>query len=459
MTHFYNDPDQMLKMSQRPEAELRIVGESVPRVDAVKLALGKPAYTDDFPLPGMLYGRILHSPHAHALIKRIDASKARALPGVHAVLTYQDIRPVRFTTAGQSHPLPSPLDTLVLDQKVRFVGDRVAAVAAETPEIAEQALALIEVEYEPLPAVIEIEDALKPDAPHIHDEPDCSGFEGVFLPDQNIAAHFTAEAGDLDGGYAAAYRIFEGEYRVPQVQHVALEPHVCHTYWDEDDRLVIRSATQVPFHVRRILAPVLGLPDKRIRVIKPRIGGGFGGKQEIVLEDICAYLTLVTGRPVRMEYSRAEEFTAARSRHPQILRLKTGVRRDGTITAMTLSLVATTGAYGSHALTVQGNTGSKALALYRCPNLRFEMDAVYTNRPPAGLCAATARRRACLPWKSTWTKSPPGWAWTRLNSGGATGCRKGTSLPWPKRWARGAKALPTRCAPAAWPNVCGAARR
>jgi len=171
---------------------------------------------------------------------------------------------------------------------------------------------------------------------------------------------------------------------VPQVQHVALEPHVCLTYWDEDDRLVIRSSTQVPFHVRRILAPVLGLPEKRIRVIKPRIGGGFGGKQEILIEDICAHLTLVTGQPVRLEYTREEEFITARSRHPQILRFKTGVRRDGTITAMTLSLLATTGAYGSHALTVQGNTGSKALALYRCSNLRFEMDVVYTNRPPAG---------------------------------------------------------------------------
>ena len=388
MARPYNDPDQMLKMSEHPEGllpeEMRAVGKRVPSVDALKLALGKPAFTDDFIPAGVLHGKILHSPHAHAIIKRIDASKARALPGVHAVLTWQDIKLVRFTTAGQSHPLPSPLDTLVLDRKVRFVGDRVAAVAAETPEIAEQALALIEVEYETLPAIIEIEDALKPGAPLIHDEPDCSGFAGVFIPQRNIAAHFVAEAGDLASGYAEAYRVFEGEYRVPQVQHVALEPHVCLTFWDEDDRLTIRSATQVPFHVRRILAPVLGLPEKRIRVIKPRIGGGFGGKQEIVLEDICAYLTLVTGRPVRMEYTREEEFTAARSRHPQILRFKTGVRRDGTITAMTLSLVATTGAYGSHALTVQGNTGSKALALYRCPNLRFEMDVAYTNRPPAG---------------------------------------------------------------------------
>ena len=384
----YNDPDKMLKMSEHPERlapeDLRVVGKSVPRIDAVKLALGKPAFTDDFTLPGMLHVKILHSPHAHARIKRIDTSKARALDGVRVVLTYQDIRPVRFTTAGQSHPLPSPLDSLVLDSKVRFVGDRVAAVAADSEEIAEHALSLIDVEYEILPAVIESEDALKADAPIIHDEPDCTGFEGVFVPQRNIAAHFEAEAGDLEKGYSESYRIFEGVYRVPQVQHVALEPHVCITYWDEDDRLVIRSATQVPFHVRRILAPLLGMPEKRVRVIKPRLGGGFGGKQEIIVEDICAYLTMVTGKPVRLEYTRDEEFIAARSRHPQILRFKTGVRRDGTITAMTLKLLATTGAYGSHSLTVQSNTGSKALGLYRCPNLRFEMDVVYTNRPPAG---------------------------------------------------------------------------
>ncbi|MHB8087374.1 MAG: xanthine dehydrogenase family protein molybdopterin-binding subunit [Anaerolineaceae bacterium] len=388
MTQPYNDPEKMLKMSEHPEGlapeDMRVVGKSVQRIDSIKLALGKPAYTDDFALPGMLYAKILHSPHAHAIISRIDTSKARALPGVHAVLTYKDIKPVRFTTAGQSHPLPSPLDTLILDRKVRFVGDRVAAVAADTLEIAKLALSLIEVEYELLQPVVEIEDAFKPGAPVIHDEPDCTGFEGVFFPQKNIAAHIKAEAGDLEKGYADAYRIIEKEYRVPQVQHVSLEPHVTLTWLDEDDRLVIRSATQVPFHVRRILAPVLGLPEKQIRVIKPRIGGGFGGKQEIVIEDICALLTLVTKKPVRLEYTREEEFIAARSRHPQILRLKTGVQRDGTITTMTMKVLATTGAYGSHSLTVQQNTGSRPLALYRCPNMRFEVDVVYTNRPPAG---------------------------------------------------------------------------
>jgi putative selenate reductase molybdopterin-binding subunit len=385
----YNDPDQMLRMSEHPEGlspdELRAVGRRVPRVDAVKLALGKPAFTDDFGLPGMLYGKLLLSPHAHARIRRIDASRARALPGVHAVLTYQDTPAVRFSTAGQSHPLPSPLDTVSLDSKVRFVGDRVAAVAAETLQIAEEAMRLIEVDYEVLPAVLDMEEALKPGAPIIHDEPDCTAhIPGTYFPKRNIAAHSEAQVGDLGHGFAQAWRVFEAEYRVPQVTHVLPEPHVCITWWDEDDRLVIRSATQVPFHVRRILAPVLGLPDKRIRVIKPRIGGGFGGKQELVLEDICAHLTLATGRPVRMAFTREEEFIAGRTRHPQIIRLRIGVSRDGALTAMEMRILATTGAYGSHALTVQANTGAKALALYRCPNQRFAFEAVYTNQPVAG---------------------------------------------------------------------------
>jgi putative selenate reductase molybdopterin-binding subunit len=178
---------------------------------------------------------------------------------------------------------------------------------------------------------------------------------------------------------------------VPKVQQAHIEPHVVVTYWDEDDRLVIRTSTQVPFHARRILAPVLGLPVKRIRVIKPRIGGGFGGKQEVMIEDVAAHLTIATGRPVIYEYTRAEEFIAARSRHPMRLRMKTGVKKDGTITANAMYALTDTGAYGCHALTVTGNTGHKAMALYvgdgpyrQQPNIRFYADIVYTNHPPAG---------------------------------------------------------------------------
>ena len=263
-------------------------------------------------------------------------------------------------------------------------------VAAETPEIAEQALALIDVEYEVLPAILDSRRSMEPNAPRIHDEPEFVNFANS-NPEKNLAAEIRIDIGDVEKGFAEADEIFEGEYEVPKVQQAHLEPHVCVTYWDEDDRLVIRTSTQVPFHVRRMMAPVLNIPVKRIRVIKPRIGGGFGGKQEVLMEDVPAHLTIATKRPVIYEYSREEEFTGARSRHPMKVRMKTGVKRDGTITANSMYALSDTGAYGCHALTVTGNTGHKSMALYvgdgeyrKAPNIRFYADVVYTNTPPAG---------------------------------------------------------------------------
>ncbi|GAB4418754.1 MAG: molybdopterin-dependent oxidoreductase [Anaerolineales bacterium] len=370
--------------------EWQAVGKPEIKVDAVKLAQGKPAFAADMEKRGMLIAKVLHSPHAHARIKKIDASKARAIPGVAAVLTWQDIPRVVYSTAGQSDPIPGPLDCFSLDNKVRFVGDRVAFVAAETAEIAEEALKAIEVEYEVLDAILNLEDAMKPGAVQIHDEPEYVNFADSD-PTRNLAAEIRIDIGDVEKGFAEADRIFEAEYTVPKVQQAHIEPHVCVTYWDEDDRLVIRTSTQVPFHVRRMLAPVLGLPVKRIRVIKPRIGGGFGGKQEVLMEDVAAHLTIATGRPVIYEYTREEEFIAARSRHPMKIRMKTGVKKDGTITANEMYALSDTGANGAHALTVTGNTGHKSMALYvgdgeyrKSPNIRFYADVVYTNTPPAG---------------------------------------------------------------------------
>jgi putative selenate reductase molybdopterin-binding subunit len=365
-----------------PEVDtLQQVGKPAPKVDARKLAQGNPAFTDDIELRGMLVGKLLLSPHPHALIQRIDASKARALPGVHAVLTHEDLPRVPYTTAGQSHPEPGPHDNYSLDTKVRFVGDRVAAVAAETEEIALKALELIEVEYEVLPAVFDPRESIQPGAPVLHDEPDSRDIED---PKRNLAAVIEWEVGSVEAGLARADRVFEATYYSPKVQQTPLEPHVVVTWWDEDDRLVIRTSTQVPFHVRRILAPVLGLTEKRIRVIKPRIGGGFGVKQEVLIEDICAHLTIVTGRPVRLEYTRVEEFAASRSRHPMYLTMRTGVMKDGTVVANEMRLLSDTGATGSHAATVAGNTGHKAMALYNAPNIKFHADVVYTNTPPSG---------------------------------------------------------------------------
>ncbi|MBK6645397.1 MAG: molybdopterin-dependent oxidoreductase [Anaerolineales bacterium] len=379
------------KIVVTPETQTwQTVGKPEKKVDAIKLVQGKPAFTADMDMRGMLHAKVLRSPHAHARIKRIDATKALALQGVVSVLTWQDIPRVVYSTAGQSDPIPGPLDAFSLDHKVRFVGDRVAFVAAETAEIAEKALSLIEVDYEILPAIIDSREAMKPDAVKIHDEPEYVNFADS-NPDKNLAAHIRIDIGDVNKGFAEADEIFEAEYEVPKVQQAHIEPHVCVTYWDEDDRLVIRTSTQVPFHVRRMLAPVLDLPIKRIRVIKPRIGGGFGGKQEVLMEDVAAHLTIATKRPVIYEYSREEEFIAARSRHPMRVKMKTGVKKDGTITANAMYALSDTGAYGCHALTVTGNTGHKSMALYvgdgeyrKSPNIQFYADVVYTNTPPAG---------------------------------------------------------------------------
>jgi putative selenate reductase molybdopterin-binding subunit len=381
----------MPRIQVAPETETwQRVGKPEQKVDAVKLVQGKPAFAADFDPRGMLVAKVLHSPVAHAHITRIDASRARQLPGVAAVLTWQDIPRVVYSTAGQSDPIPGPLDSFSLDHKVRFIGDRVAFVAAESESIAEEALRLIEVDYEPLPLLLDPAEAMAPGAPLIHDEPEFVNF-AESDPKRNLAAHIRIDIGDVEKGFEEADFVIEADYEVPKVQQAHIEPHVVITYWDEDDRLVIRSSTQVPFHARRILAPVLGLPMKRIRVIKPRIGGGFGAKQEVLIEDVAAHLTIATGRPVLYEYTREEEFVASRSRHPMRIHMKTGVLKDGTITANSMYALSDTGAYGCHALTVTGNTGHKAMALYvgdgayrESPNIRFYADIVYTNHPPSG---------------------------------------------------------------------------
>lgn len=381
----------MPKMVVAPESSpYQTVGKPEKKLDAIKLVQGKPAFAADVEPRGMLHAKVLRSPHAHARILSIDTSKAKALEGVAAVLTWQDIPRVVYSTAGQSDPIPGPLDAFSLDNKVRFVGDRVAFVAAETAEIAEAALKLIDVEYEILDAILDMSQSMQSGAIRIHDEPEYVNFADS-QPEKNLAAEIRINIGDVDKGFAEADQIFEAEYFVPKVQQAHIEPHVCLTYWDEDDRLVMRTSTQVPFHVRRMLAPVLGLPIKRIRVIKPRIGGGFGGKQEVLMEDVAAHLTIATRRPVLYEYTREEEFIGARSRHPMRVRMRTGVKRDGTITANEMVALSDTGAYGCHALTVTGNTGHKSMGLYvgdgeyrKAPNIRFYADIVYTNTPPAG---------------------------------------------------------------------------
>jgi len=357
------------------------VGTSPWRVDGIGLVTGSAKFTDDIFLKGMLYAKILGSPHAHARIVDIDTTEAEKLPGVVLVLTHKNVPRVAHTTAGQGYPEPSPYDAFMFDTKVRFVGDRVACVAAETVSIAEQALKLIQVKYDVLPAVFDVREAMKDGAPIIHDEPDA---DGIHDRKHNIAAHYDVEIGNLAQGLKEADFVVEEEFETQYAQHCALEPHVCIGYLDDNHRIVLRTATQVPWHARRIVAQCLQIPVNQIRVIKPRIGGGFGSKQEIILEDLCALITQRTRRPVKIEYTRREEFIASRTRDPSIIKMAIGVKQGGTFTAMDQRVTSWTGGYGTHSLTLLTNVGSKTLPFYRCKNVRFWGDSVYTNLPITG---------------------------------------------------------------------------
>jgi putative selenate reductase molybdopterin-binding subunit len=359
-----------------------VVGRPEHKIDAVRLVKGNAAFTDDVEIRGMLYAKVLRSPHAHARILAIDDSRARQLPGVRAVVHSGNTPRIKYASGGQSWPNPYPWDQVSFDEKVRHVGDRVAAVAADTEEIAAEACRRIKVSYEILPAVFDEMQALAPGAPVIHDEDDSVGMHDAA---RNISNHIEgATVANIESAMAAADHVFEETFRVQRVQHCAIEPHVTIGWLDEDERLVLRTSTQVPFHVRRMVAPLLGLPVKRIRVIKPRIGGGFGGKQEMLIEDIVGHLVLATRRPVRLQLSREEEFAAARTRHAQTITFRTGVHSDGTLVAQDMRVVANTGAYGTHGFTVQSVTGTRGLSSYNCPAKRFSCDVAYTNGPVAG---------------------------------------------------------------------------
>ncbi len=361
--------------------KMKIVGQNTRRVDGIGLAKGKPVFADDIPKKDFLYAKILHSPIAHGKIKSIDKNKALAVDGITSILTHEDFPVHYYTTAGQGYPEPSPRDTRIFDNTMRFVGDRVAVVAGESLEAVEKALILITVEYEELPAIF---DPLESIGNQVVLHPDKEGFSFLHDAKQNIAANIDEEIGDIDEGLKNSAHVFEGTYFTPYAQQAHIEPHITLTWLDENDRLIIRTATQVPYHVRRIVGEVLDIPVGRIRVIKPRIGGGFGGKQEILNEEVCAAVTMKTGKPCRIEYTREEEFFAARSRHPQFITLKIGLTKELKIHAIDMDILQNSGGYGPHSLTVMSVTASKTLALYRSPNIRIRANSVYTNLPPAG---------------------------------------------------------------------------
>ena len=356
------------------------------KIDGLSLATGRALFTDDFAMANVAYVKFLYSPHAHAKIISIDTSAAQKIPGVLDIAHFGNVPAILHTTAGQGYPEPSPYDTVMFDSKMRFVGDKVAAVLAETPETAAAVVAQIKVEYEILPALFDFEKAMEPGVPVLHPEPG-KGYPAGMPYDaaRNICADVDINVGDLEKGLAESDFTFDETYYSHYASHSMLEPHAVLSYLDEKNRLVIITTTQVPFHARRICAQVLQIPEKRIRVIKPRIGGGFGCKQEVFLEYYAGLFTLRTGRPVKIALTRAEVFRASRFRHPMRVRMQTGVKKDGTIHAIWLDALMNNGAYGAHALTVLSNAGSKVLPLInKAPHQRFTGKTVYTNLPVAG---------------------------------------------------------------------------
>jgi len=378
------------------------VNHSVTKIDARQLALGRDSYVADFAPRDALVVKMLWSPHPHARIVSIDVSETEGMPGVKAVLWHGNVPRIAHCTAGQGFPEPSPYDTFMFDTKVRFVGDRVAAVAAETEAQALAAVAAIKVEYELLTPVLSIDEAMAPGAPIIHDEPDaCVPIPIPYEPKKNLVAHVACETGDFEEGMTSADFTFDDTYETPYAQHCSIEPYVSLAHIAPSGRVIITTSTQVPFHCRRIVAQTLGIPVQRIRVIKPRIGGGFGSKQEVLLEDVVALFALRTGRPVLWQFTREETFRSGRTRHPIRVRIRAGMKKDGSITALGMDCWSNTGAYGGHGLTVVSCCGSKVLPLYRCENIHFDGKVYYTNLPVAGAYRGFGATQAFFGLEST----------------------------------------------------------
>jgi 4-hydroxybenzoyl-CoA reductase alpha subunit len=348
-----------------------IVGKHVPRNDAHAKARGSAVYTDDMKLPGMLYGRILRSPFAHARIVRIDTSGAASLPGVKCVITGEETPKIRY---GNWRLFPETQDEYPLAvDKVRFVGDEVAAVAAVDKDAAEEALERITVEYEELPGFFDVDSAIKPGAVAIHDY--CKN---------NISVNRKIQYGDVEKGFSESDYVREDTFNVHAVSHAYLEPCSALAQVDLDGRITLWTSTQVPYIVQCLLATTLGMRENDIRVIKPFVGGGFGGKMELRTWEFCAaFMAKKTGRPVKFTLSREEEFLAGRRRHPMKIQSKVGFKKDGTLVAKDLRIQLDGGAYNAMGPTATFLCGNFGAMLYRYPHYRFYGEHVYTNKPPA----------------------------------------------------------------------------
>jgi putative selenate reductase molybdopterin-binding subunit len=361
-------------------AGVHAVGAGLPAPAGPEVVTGRAPFTLDTAVDGLLHMKLLRSPHPHAWIRSLDAAAALRVPGVAAVFSYADAPDVCYSTARHRDPDDDPYDTRVFDRVVRFAGQRVAAVVADSAATAELACAQIVVDYELRPAVFDPDQAMAPGAPVLH-----AGKTGAGIADpaRNIAAEVHGGTGDADAGFAQADICYEQTFGIHRVQHMHLETHAA-IGWMDGGRLTVRTSSQTPFLTRDALCAIFGLDAGQVRVFAARVGGGFGGKQEMLTEDVVALAVLRLGRPVQLELTREEQFTAATTRHPMRITVRLGARRDGTLTAMALRTVANTGAYGNHSGGVLFHSCGESLSLYRCPNKRVDAWSAYTNTVPAG---------------------------------------------------------------------------
>jgi len=361
------------------------VGQNLPMLDAQERVSGRITYVLNVELPGMLVGKILRSPLPHARLVAADGARAERLAGVGAVLTREDFGPAHGYS-GKYGRIFRDQAVVALD-KVRFVGDPVAAVAAVNEEVAEEALSLIRVEYEELPAVFDEAEALKPGAPLVHDpRPQQQPMFGALIQDlpggSNLCSHFKLRRGDVEEGFRQADRVFEDIFRSPAAQHVPLEPHVTVAQFFEG-KLTLWTSTQMPHAIRAQMAELLDLPQARVRVIVETLGGGFGSKGSLRLEPIASFLALKSNRPVKIVLGREEEFVTV-CKHPATIRIKTGVMKDGTLVARAVTAHFNTGAYSDIGPVVARNGGSAMSGPYRIPHVRIDSCAVWSNVVPAG---------------------------------------------------------------------------
>lgn len=364
---------------------MKYVNQPIRKKDAMALVTGKPVYTDDIAPKDCLVVKVLRSPHAHAEILEIKKDIAEKLPGIVCVLTYEDVPQKRFTMAGQTYPEPSPYDRLILDKRVRFVGDAVAIVAGETEKAVDQAMKVIKVKYDVLEPVLDFHKA-KDNPILVHPEDNWQALCPVGADNKrNLCASGLEEHGDVDKVIAESDVVVENTYHTKAVQQTMMETFRTYTQMDTYGRLNIISSTQVPFHVRRILSNALDIPKSKIRVIKPRIGGGFGAKQTVVAEVYPAIVTLKTGRPAKIIYTREESLIASSPRHEMEIKVRIGANKDGHIRGIEVKTLSNTGAFGEHGPTTVGLSGHKSIPLYsKAEAFRFQYDVVYTNKMSAG---------------------------------------------------------------------------